>query len=79
MRPAIEGLQVAARTEPTSPAAVAALVAALQAAGRWDEAAELASDLLSVRETRRPWLAFLTSWAEFGEGLPWLRQVAGIA
>ena len=79
IRPAIEGLQAAARTEPTSPAAVAALVAALQAAGRWDEAAELASDFLSVRETARPWLAFLTTWAEFGEGLPWLRQVAGIA
>ena len=79
VRPAIEGLEAATRTEPGSPAAVAALVAALQAAGRWDEAAELASDLLSVRETRRPWLAFLTTWAEFGEGLPWLRQVAGIA
>ena len=78
IRPAIEGLQAAARTEPTSPAAVAALVAALQAAGRWDEAAELASDFLSVREKARPWLAFLTTWAEFGEGLPWLRQVAGI-
>ena len=76
VRPAIEGLQAAARTEPTSPAAVAALVAALQAAGRWDEAA---SDFLSVREKARPWLAFLTAWAEFGEGLPWLRQVAGIA
>ncbi len=79
VRPAIEGLQAAARTEPTSPAAVAALVAALQAAGRWDEAAELASDFLSVREKPRPWLAFLTTWAEFGEGLPWLHQVAGIA
>ena len=79
VRPAIEGLQAAARTEPTSPAAVAALVAALQTAGRWDEAAELASDFLSVREKARPWLAFLTTWAEFGEGLPWLHQVAGIA
>ncbi|MDE3263201.1 MAG: hypothetical protein OYL41_14575 [Acidobacteriota bacterium] len=79
VRPAIDGLQVAIRTGPTSPAAVAALVAALQAAGRWDEAAALASDLLSVREKARPWLAFLTSWAEFGEGLPWLRQMAGIA
>ena len=79
VRPAIDGLQVATRTGPTSPAAVAALVAALQAAGRWDEAAALASDLLSVREKARPWLAFLTTWAEFGEGLPWLRQVAGIA
>lgn len=79
VRPAIDGLHVATRTGPTSPAAVAALVAALQAAGRWDEAAALASDLLSVREKARPWLAFLTSWAEFGEGLPWLRQMAGIA
>ncbi len=79
VRPAIDGLQEATRTGPTSPAAVAALVAALQAAGRWDEAAALASDLLSVREKARPWLAFLTTWAEFGEGLPWLRQVAGIA
>ena len=79
VRPAIEDLQGATATDPTSPAAVAALVAALQAAGRWDEAAELASDLLSVREPRRPWLAFLTTWSDFGEGLPWLRQVAGIA
>ena len=77
VRPAIEDLQRATATDPTSPAAVAALVAALQAAGRWDEAAELASDLLSVREPRRPWLAFLTTWSDFGEGLPWLRQVAG--
>lgn len=79
VRPAIEGIEAATRTEPTSPAAVAALVAALQAAGRWDEAAELASDFLLVRDRARPWLAFLTTWAEFGEGLPWLRQVAGIA
>ncbi len=79
VRPAIEGLQAATRAEPTSPAAVAALVAALQAAGRWGEAAELASDLLSVREKARPWLAFVTTWAEFGEGLPWLRRMAGIA
>ena len=79
VRPAIESLQEATGTEPTSPAAVAALVAALQAAGRWEEAAELASDFLPVREKARPWLAFLTTWAEFGEGLPWLRQVAGIA
>ena len=79
VRPAIDGLEVAIRIEPTSPAAVAALVAALRAAGRWDEATELASDFLSVREKTRPWLAFLTTWAEFGEGLPWLRQVAGIA
>lgn len=79
VRPAIEGLQAATGTEPTSPAAVAALIAALQAAGRWDEAAELASDFLPVREKARPWLAFITTWAEFGEGLPWLRRVAGIA
>lgn len=78
VRPAIRDLRAATRTEPNSPAAVAALVAALQAAGRWDEAAELASDFLPVREKARPWLAFVTTWAEFGEGLPWLRQVAGI-
>ena len=79
LRPAVDGLQVATRTEPTSSAAVAALVAALQAAERWDEAAELASDFLSVREKTRPWLAFITAWAEFGEGLPWLCEVAGTA
>ena len=79
LRPAVDGLQVAIRTEPTSSAAVAALVAALQAAERWDEAAELASDFLSVREKTRPWLAFITAWAEFGEGLPWLCEVAGTA
>ena len=79
VRPAIDALEAATRIEPTSPAAVAALVAALQAAGRWEEAMELSSDFLSVREKARPWLAFLTTWAEFGEGLPWLRQVAGIA
>ena len=76
---AIEDLRAAVRAEPTSPAAAVALVAAHQAAGRWDEAAALASDFLSVGEKARPWLAFITTWAEFGEGLPWLRQVAGIA
>ena len=65
-------------SEPTSPAAVAALVAAQQAAGRWDEAAALASDFLSMRVEERPWLDFITTWAEFGEGLPWLHEVAGI-
>ena len=79
IRPALEGLRHAVRSEPTSPAALVALVAAQQAAGRWDEAAALASDFLSVRERQRPWLAFITTWAEFGEGLSWLREVAGIA
>ncbi len=75
---AIDGLRPAVASEPTSPAAVAALVAAQQAAGRWDEAAALASDFLSMRVEERPWLDFITTWAEFGEGLPWLHEVAGI-
>ena len=79
IRPAIDDLQAALRFESTSPAAAVALVAALQAAGRWDEAALVASDFLAVRERERPWLAFITGWAEFGEGLPWLRRVAGLA
>ena len=33
----------------------------------------------TIREkSQRPWIAFLTTWAEFGEGLVWLRRVAGI-
>lgn len=79
IRPALEGLRHAIASEPTSPAALVALVAAQQAAGRWDEAAALASDFLSARERKRPWLDFITTWAEFGEGLSWLREVAGIA
>ena len=79
IRPAIDDLQAALRFESTSPAAAVALVAALQAAGRWDEAALVASDFLAVRARERPWLAFITGWAEFGEGLPWLRRVAGLA
>ena len=78
VRPAIDGLQEATRREPASSASVAALVGALQAAGRWDEAAELASDFLAIREKSHPWIAFLTTWAEFGDGLVWLRRVAGI-
>lgn len=78
LRPAMDYLGVANRLEPTSPAAAIGLIAAYQAAGRWDEAAALASELVSGREARRPWLAFITTWAEFGEGLPWLREVAGI-
>lgn len=77
-RPATGDLREARRAEPTSPAAVVALVAAEQAAGRWDEAAALATDFLSVGERTRPWFGFITSWAEPGEGLPWLRQVAGV-
>ena len=77
-RPAMGDLREARRAEPTSPAAVVALVAAEQAAGRWDEAAALATDFLSVGERVRPWFGFITSWAEPGEGLPWLRQVAGV-
>ena len=77
-RPAMGDLREARRSEPTSPAAVVALVAAEQAAGRWDEAAALATDFLSVDERTRPWFGFITSWAEPGEGLPWLRQVAGL-
>ena len=77
-RSAVESLRTAIRQEPTSPAAMVALVAALQAAGRWDEAAKLASGSLGVADRERPWLGFITAWAEFGEGLPWLRGVAGI-
>ncbi len=77
-RPAMGDLRTARRSEPTSPAAVVALVAAEQAAGRWDEAAALATDFLSVEVRARPWFGFITSWAEPGEGLPWLRRLAGL-
>ena len=79
VQPAVRTLDQAVRSEPTSPAAVVALVAAQQSAGRWDEAAAVATDFLSEETRTLPWLGFITSWAARQEGLPWLREVAGLA
>lgn len=72
----IAGLKEAARAFPSSPATIAALVAAMQEAGMADAAAELADDFLSRRSRVTPWLDFLTTWARTDEpGLAWLRRL----
>ncbi len=74
--PAIAGLRAAVDLAPTSSAVVAALVAALETRGRWDEAAELATEQLGLREGDRVWIDFLTTWAEASEpSLDWLRRL----
>ena len=76
IRASIEGLKEAARAFPSSPATVAALVAAMQETGMADAAAELADDFLSRRSRVTPWLDFLTTWARSDEpGLSWLRRL----
>lgn len=73
----IPPLREAVGAFPSSPAAVAALVAAMQDRGLADAAAELAGDFLSRRSYETPWLDFLTTWAEAEEpGLSWLRRLA---
>ncbi len=66
----------AARGEPPSGAATAALVMALHQSGRSDEAAELATDHLAGRDRSFPWMRFLSTWAD---GAPsrfdWLRAL----
>ena len=74
--PALAGLREAAGLSPDSQAVVAGLVVALQRAGRREEAAALASDLLGAGDRSLPWMSFLLTWAERGEpGLEWLRTV----
>ena len=71
---AISDFRQAAALAPASPAVATALAAALGAAGRWDEAAELATGALRVPRTSAPWTDFLLTWAEAREpGLEWLR------
>lgn len=74
--PAILGLREAVELAPTSHAVVAALVAALEARGRWDEAAELATEQMALPRGDRVWADFLITWAEPVEpSLDWLRNL----
>ena len=67
-------LREAAGLAPDSQVVVAALAAALQAAGLREEAAALAADRLRGREPTRPWADFLMTWAGPEEpALDWLR------
>ena len=82
---AAETLGAAVSEAPGSQPVAAAYVAALQAAGRWDEAAELARDRLSGTLARgfsleeHPWLSFLTTWVRPDGGeLAWLRSVVAV-
>ena len=70
------GLREAVDLAPTSHAVVAALVAALEARGRWDEAAELATEAMALPRGDRVWADFLITWAEPVEpSLDWLRNL----
>ena len=74
--PAIDGLREAVELAPTSHAVVAALVAALEARGRWDEAAELAAEQMGLQRGERVWADFLIAWAQSVEpSLDWLRNL----
>ena len=76
LRRAVEDLRAAVELAPTAPAVVAALVAALEAAGRWDEAAELATEQMGQRDGDMVWSDFLLTWAGSHEpGLDWLRAL----
>ncbi len=79
--PASEVLGSAAAAAPASQPAAAAYVAALQASGRWEEAAALARDRLTgsapggISPEEHPWLSFLLTWARPGASeLEWLRR-----
>ena len=73
---AIHYLRQAVELAPTSHAVVASLVAALEARGRWDEAAELASEQLGIERGDRAWTDFLIAWATPREpALEWLRNL----
>ena len=77
--PAIAGLREAVNLAPTSHAVVAALVAALAARGRWDEAAELATEQMALRRGDRVWADFLITWAHPKEpSLDWLRKLVAV-
>ena len=74
--PAIAGLREAVELAPTSHAVVAALVAALEARGRWDEAAELATEQMALPRGDRVWADFLITWSKPLEpSLDWLRNL----
>ncbi len=69
-------LREASLLAPDSQVVIAALVAALQAAGLWDEAAALANDRLRAGERTLPWADFLLTWASTDEpALDWLRSL----
>ena len=81
-RPASDAYRMAAEAGPQSQFAVAALVAALQATGQFDEAAALSRDWLSgdfgpgVHIDTHPWLYFLLTWAQSrGPDFEWLRSL----
>lgn len=77
--PAIDGLREAVDLAPDSHAVVAALVAALEARGRWDEAAELATEQMAMSRGSRVWTDFLITWARPAEPtLDWLRNLVAI-
>ena len=77
--PAIAGLREAVNLAPTSPGVVAALVAALEARGRWDDAAELATEQMGLRRGDRVWVDFLITWASSREpSLDWLRKLVAL-
>ena len=80
--PAARVLREAAEAAPASQPAAAAYAAALQASGRWEEAAALARDRLDggfargIEETAHPWLSFLLTWADpTGPEFEWLRSL----
>ncbi len=73
---AVRDLRQAVELAPTSHAVVAALVAALEARGRWDEAAELATEQMGLERGDRAWTDFLITWAKPQEpALDWLRNL----
>ena len=73
---AVANLREAVELAPDSHAVVAALVSALGARGRWDEAAELATEQMGLRDGPRVWGDFLITWAQPSEpSLDWLRNL----
>ena len=81
-RPASDMYRMAVEDGPQSQIAAAALVAALQASGRLEEAAALSRDWLSgtfargVHMDTHPWLTFLLTWAQSrGPDFEWLRSL----
>lgn len=76
LEPATAALHDALELAPDCQVVVAALVAALEAAGRWDEAAALAGERLRARQSTHPWAQFLNTWAVVEEpALDWLRDL----
>ena len=76
---AVANFREAADLAPDAHAVVAALVAALEARGQWDEAAALASEQLGLRGGTRPWSDFLITWAKPREPEQfWLRELVAV-